>query len=44
MVLARLLLHYDMTFPAGQGRPVNLTVLELSFQDPKGRLMLRKRS
>ena len=43
MVLARILLDYDIKFPDGQGRPGNMTVLELSFQDPRGRVMLRKR-
>lgn len=43
MVLARILLSYDLKFPEGQGRPENRTVLELSFQDPAGRIMLRQR-
>lgn len=44
IILARILLHYDMKFPEGQGRPKNMTVLELSFQDPAGRIMFKQRS
>lgn len=44
IILARILLHYDMKFPKGQGRPKNMAVLELSFQDPAGRIMFKQRS
>ena len=43
IILSRILLTYDMKFPRGQGRPGNMTVLELSFQDPAGRIMLKQR-
>lgn len=43
VILSRILLNYDMKFPRGQGRPENMTVLELSFQDPAGRIMLKAR-
>lgn len=43
IILSRILLNYDMEFPSGQGRPGNMTVLELSFQDPAGRIMLKQR-
>ena len=43
IILSRILLSYNMKFPRGQGRPGNMTVLELGFQDPAGRIMLRAR-
>ena len=43
IILSRILLNYDMKFPRGQGRPGNMTILELSFQDPAGRIMLKHR-
>lgn len=43
IILSRILLNYDMKFPRGQGRPGNMAILELSFQDPAGRIMLKQR-
>ena len=43
IVLSRILLNYEMKFPKGQGRPRNMKILELSFQDPAGRIMLKRR-
>ncbi|KAL8825028.1 MAG: hypothetical protein Q9191_004661 [Dirinaria sp. TL-2023a] len=43
-VLTRILTKYDMKFPEGQGRPRNLTILELSYQDPGGRVEFRERA
>ena len=43
IILSRMLLDYNMKFPTGQGRPRNMTVLELGFQDPVGRIMLKQR-
>ena len=43
IILSRIPLNYDMKFLRGQGRQGNMTVLELSFQDPAGRIMLKAR-
>lgn len=43
MFLGKMLLKYDFKFPDGQRRPPNQTILELSFQDPSARVMIRER-
>lgn len=43
IILSRILLNYYMKFPRRQGRPGNMTILELSFQDPAGRIMLKQK-
>lgn len=43
MILARLLVEYDMALPEGEGRPVNSYVEENVVIDPGARLMMRKR-
>ncbi|KAL8923013.1 MAG: hypothetical protein Q9208_004825 [Pyrenodesmia sp. 3 TL-2023] len=43
-VVARIVMGYDMKFPDKQGRPRNLTILEISYQDPKARVMVKERS
>jgi cytochrome P450 len=42
--LATFLLKYDFKFPDGQKRPPNKTILELSFQDPSARILIRERA
>lgn len=42
MFVGKFLLKYDFKFPDGQGRPANKTILELSFQDPKARILIRE--
>ncbi|KAF2756144.1 cytochrome P450 [Pseudovirgaria hyperparasitica] len=44
MVLAHLLLMYDLKFPEGQMRPENLTVDGDLYPDPRARLLIRKRT
>lgn len=43
MVLASLLLEYDIKFPEGQGRPKSIPAFEYSFPDPAGKIMFKKR-
>ena len=44
MVLVHMLLNYDMKFIGGKNsRPKNLQFLELEFQDPSGRILIRER-
>lgn len=44
MVLALVLLNYDLKFPEGQGRPRSLPAFEYSFPNPKGRVLFKERS
>jgi len=44
MIVGKIILKYDLRFPKGQGRPPNKTILELSFQDPDARIMVKERS
>jgi cytochrome P450 len=44
MFVGKMLLKYDFKFPEGQGRPANKTILELGFQDPKARILIRERT
>lgn len=44
LVLAAMLERYDITFGEGRGRPNNLQVLELGFQNPMVRVMIRERA
>ncbi|KAL2816441.1 cytochrome P450 [Aspergillus cavernicola] len=44
MFIGKMLLKYDFEFPDGQRRrPPNKTILELSFQDPTARILVRER-
>ena len=43
LILGSLLLHYDLKYPEGKGRPANQTVDEFVFADPKATLLIRKR-
>lgn len=43
-VVARIVMGWDMKFPEKQGgRPRNLTILEISYQDPEARVMVKER-
>ncbi|EMR85764.1 putative cytochrome p450 protein [Botrytis cinerea BcDW1] len=44
MILVHILLHYDLKFTAGKTeRPHNLQVLELGFQNPSARVLIKGR-
>lgn len=43
MVLAEMLQRYDVKFGGVEGRPKNLQVLEIAFQDPRARVFIRER-
>lgn len=43
MVLAEMLLRYDVKFIGGEGRPKNMQFAELGFQDPRVRVFVRER-
>ena len=43
MILANILLKYDIRFPLGQGRPKNLTAHEYIFPDPTGLIECKER-
>ncbi|KAI0389232.1 cytochrome P450 monooxygenase [Xylariaceae sp. FL0594] len=42
IIMAHLLLRYDFKYPAGQGRPVNLSADENLYPDPTARLLMRE--
>ncbi|GFN17292.1 hypothetical protein AtubIFM55763_004265 [Aspergillus tubingensis] len=44
MMLAHMLICYDMRFPDGCGRPRNFTIDSDMYPDPATRLLIRKRS
>ena len=43
MILATVLLKYDVCFLDGQGRPKNMTAHEYIFPDPDGVILLKER-
>lgn len=43
MILAHVLLKYEIKSPAGQGRPKNLTAHEYIFPDPEGLIVCQER-
>ncbi|CAK97056.1 uncharacterized protein An11g09260 [Aspergillus niger] len=43
MMLAHMLICYDMRFPDGRGRPRNFTIDSDMYPDPATRLLIRKR-
>lgn len=43
LVLAHLLLHYDVKLPDGHGRPRNFTIDSDMFPDPRARLLIKSR-
>lgn len=43
LVLAHLLLRYDIKIPDGSGRPKNFTFDSDMLHDPRARLLIRKR-
>lgn len=43
LILAHLLLRYDIKLPDGCGRPRNFTIDSDMFPDPRARLLIRKR-
>lgn len=43
MILAHVLLKYEIKSPAGQGRPKNLTAHEYIFPDPDGLIVCQER-
>jgi ent-kaurene oxidase len=44
MFIGMMLMKYDFKFPEEQTRPLDKTILELSFQDPDARIMIKERS
>ena len=43
LVLAHLLLRYDIKLPDGHGRPKNFTFDSDMFPDPRARLLIKRR-
>ena len=43
MMLCHLLLNYDLKYPEGAGRPVNLRADDNIFPNPRAKLLLSKR-
>lgn len=44
IILVRLIMDYDFKHPPGAGRPVNLRAHEFIFPNPKGELLIKRRS
>lgn len=44
MILAHILIKYDIAFPPGQGRPRNLVAHEYIFPDPDGVIRCKERA
>ena len=43
MILSRLLLRYDFSYPPNKGRPVNYTAYEAVYPDLSARLVIKRR-
>lgn len=43
LILATIILKYDMRFPGGQSRPRNMSAHEYIFPDPDGLVLLKER-
>lgn len=43
MILAHIILHYDLAYPTGKGRPINLIVDGSVYPDPSARLLIKKK-
>ncbi|KAL9597715.1 MAG: hypothetical protein Q9219_004972 [cf. Caloplaca sp. 3 TL-2023] len=43
LILATIILKYDMRFPEGQARPLNMSAHEYIFPDPDGIILLKER-
>lgn len=43
LLLAHVLINYDVKFPEGKGRPVNMSLDENGFPDPAAKILIQRR-
>ena len=43
LILTKVLLNYDIAFPAGKGNPKSFKISEFFIVDPRAKLMMKKR-
>lgn len=44
LILCQFLLCYDFKYPAGKGRPINMTLEDFFFPDPEAKLLVKRRT